>query len=379
MAVDKSCGPHRGYIFIVYAEAAYPAGASLHSIAQKSYINMIYSSDQGVTWSIPKRISDSTAKFSWSPWISIDDLTGVASVVYYAYEDTSTNTKTHVAYSDPTNLSNWGNILVSSGSQTIRALYSNNITGHSGYYPYWPYSYDGDYIGIASYEGHAYPVWGDSRSGLNQIWIADIKYDAPQLISSTTNQLICSSPTSGGTFLISGKKDYEATDKIRVSTCTSSMISIGSSSENANIKMTAGESIEIGPGFSTYPRSIFTAQIKSIDPCQTPGVVLFKTDESSTDESTNIALSPMKNDFNIKAYPNPTTDGINIDFTNDSYKNVSFTLTNISGRLIRYYKQPQTSSDLISQYIDVSSFAAGLYIVTVDRDGIKYSFKFAKQ
>ena len=363
MAVDKSCVANRGgRIYIVYPEwQAISPGDTI------SVINMKYSNDQGLTWlpsSGPVRISKSGLDQCWFPWIAVDDMTGVASVIYFGYSGGASNTYTHVAYSDPNDPTNWGDITVSSGSQTPEP-----ITGPRRLVA----NYEGDYLGIASYAGHAYPVWKDRRSGLRQIWIADIEYDAPQLLSSATNlQIPCSSLTPT---VISGIRTYQAAQTIAVANCGGE-VSIGSA---ANVTMTAGQSITIGPGFSTQPGAVFTAQIQSVTPCQTPGAPWFKTNTPDSWSSDSSIIKKDIDGMKMFAYPNPTSDLITVGALNDKYKTISFTVTDISGRLIAKYDNVSRTIGNVRQTIDISAYADGIYIVTMNADNEKYSLKFAKE
>ena len=143
---------------------------------------------------------------------------------------------------------------------------------------------------------------------------------------------------------------------------------------------TAGESIQIGHGFSTAPGSVFTAEIRDNGGCQTPGVQTFSHRSPNSPLSNNSAII-QNNTAGIKvyAYPNPTTDQITVGVTNNNYQTISFIVTDMSGRSIAQYNSPTISSSNVSQVIDVSAYAAGLYIVTMTTDKQKYSFKFAKE
>ena len=81
----------------------------------------------------------------------------------------------------------------------------------------------------------------------------------------------------------------------------------------------------------------------------------------------------------IYGYPNPTTDFITVGASNNNYKDVSFVITDLSGRLIPQYGNPTISGSNVTQTIDISSFAEGIYLVTMIADNQKYSFKIAKE
>jgi hypothetical protein len=81
----------------------------------------------------------------------------------------------------------------------------------------------------------------------------------------------------------------------------------------------------------------------------------------------------------ITAYPNPTTDLITVSALNNNYQSVSFAITDISGRVLGQYDNPSISASNISQIIDASSYAQGIYLITMIADSRKYSIKFVKE
>jgi hypothetical protein len=355
MAVDKSCDPtRRGRIYIVAATAS----------GSGSVINLWYSNDKGGTWNnttfptplVGITISQSNLDHCWFPWVAVDDMTGVVSVVYYGSQGSVVgNTNTYVAFSDPTDptMSTWGNIQVSSAAQTP-ASFSPAHKRHPGYPLKYNYA-----NGIASYGGHAYPVWQDGRSGTWQIWTADISYDAPQLASSATNLHI--TPPSGVTISISASPvvsmNYEAADEIVIAGSGGDVSITGTS----NASMTAGHDILIKQGFSTQPGAVFTAEIKTdITSCQTPGVQSFKTNLPNTTSSDNIIIKKDENGVNVFAYPNPTTDLITVGISNNNYNNVSFTVTDMSGRLISQYNNATISGNNVTETIWFNPLLIGI-------------------
>jgi hypothetical protein len=81
----------------------------------------------------------------------------------------------------------------------------------------------------------------------------------------------------------------------------------------------------------------------------------------------------------VFAYPNPATDVLTAGISNNNYQNVSFMITDISGRSLAQYVNPTISGSDVQQIVDVSAYAEGLYIVTIIADNQNYSFKFAKK
>ena len=103
---------------------------------------------------------------------------------------------------------------------------------------------------------------------------------------------------------------------------------------------------------------------------------------SSPPGSTSSEIPNTPTDVNgikVYAYPNPTTDLITVGASNNNYQNVFFTVTDISGRVMAQYNSPTLSGTDIRQIIDASTYAPGLYIVTMTADSQKYSFKFSKE
>ncbi len=81
----------------------------------------------------------------------------------------------------------------------------------------------------------------------------------------------------------------------------------------------------------------------------------------------------------IFAYPNPTRDYITVGALNNNYQNVSFTVTDVSGRSLAKYNNPDLSSGNVRQIMDVGSYTSGIYIVTMEANYQKYPFKFVKE
>ncbi len=146
---------------------------------------MRYSDDQGATWSQPKTVSIYGATQSFFPWIAVDDSTGIVCIVYYAF-DTSVQygTDTYLAYSSDGGAT-FNNIKVSDVSH-ITSPISPFINGYAG-----------DYIGVATYGGKAYPAWMDDRNGTWQVYVSPVCFT--QLPTITGDSTVC---TSGSAFTL---------------------------------------------------------------------------------------------------------------------------------------------------------------------------------
>jgi hypothetical protein len=91
LAVDNSRGPHRGTVYLVYANNNSGDGADI--VFQKS-------TDGGATLSPPVEINASPGEDrpQWFPWVSVDTLTGRVSVFYYDQGIDTSGDLTEVSY-----------------------------------------------------------------------------------------------------------------------------------------------------------------------------------------------------------------------------------------------------------------------------------------
>jgi Secretion system C-terminal sorting domain len=351
MAVDKSCGVNRGRIYIAYPEFEKDGQGNLTS---KSIINLKYSDDKGTTWSTTKTINISNGRQNWFPWISIDDLTGIVSVIYYSFDQSTGNTtNTYVAYSQ--NGNSWNNVKVSDVGHITAP-----IAGFAG-------GYAGDYIGITSFNGSAYCVWMDNRTVNNQsewqIYFSKLNFNAPILVSSQSN-LAINSPNT-----ITGNRKYQASQKIKVANLNNVTIS-----QNSIIEMIAGNEITLNSGF--VANSEFIARIDNLNPCTTPGAMSFKRANTWT-SLDNIKKSDFDN-VQIFEYPNPAKDYITVGAINNNYKKIQILIYDLNGKLIEIYNNADITKDQIRQVIPISSYLSGIYIVQFKLDDKLYSLKFTK-
>lgn len=155
MAVDKSSKSHRGRIYIAYPEA--------NVSDNHSEIKVRYSDNGGTSWSNPVIVNIPQARQSFFPWITVDDKYGIVWVVYYAFDQsTGYSTNTYVAAS--VNGTTWYSQKVSDVAHITAPIDNNNFA----------YGYAGDYIGIAAYNGVAYPTWMDNRNGTWQVYTSTV-------------------------------------------------------------------------------------------------------------------------------------------------------------------------------------------------------------
>lgn len=171
MAVDKSCGVHRGRIYIAYPTKENGNG--------KAIIQVRHSDDKGITWSTAVTVSIASGRQNWFPWICVDNLTGDVNVIYYSFDSASGfSTNTYVSNSSDGGAT-FANQKVSDVSH-ITAPINNSI---------FSTGYAGDYIGITAQGGRCYPAWMDNRNGTWQIYVSPLTFSNTPAISGDT--LIC--------------------------------------------------------------------------------------------------------------------------------------------------------------------------------------------
>ena len=72
----------------------------------------------------------------------------------------------------------------------------------------------------------------------------------------------------------------------------------------------------------------------------------------------------------LKIYPNPTNDYLNIEFNNYSSQNISITFENILGQEIIRYNIKEGSQEF-SQQFNISEFSKGVYYVKLISNNLK--------
>lgn len=91
----------------------------------------------------------------------------------------------------------------------------------------------------------------------------------------------------------------------------------------------------------------------------------------------NINILQGSNTFTANVFPNPTYDVINIKTTFDGTKTIDYIVYNVLGQLI--FKATDQDVYSYTKQIDLSSLAAGVYLVQVSDGGKKLVYKIVKQ
>ncbi len=159
MAVDRSGYANAGSIYIVWAGRSNDGTPDIY---------LTTSRNGGASWSSPIRVNHNGAGTDqWMPWVTVDPF-GYVHVVYYDSRLSPENDYSAVYMSSSYD-----------GGQSFQdTLVSDQIcipcrvpgTPGDSFYGY----YMGDYIGIASVRGYAYPCWNDARTGVQQAYTAAV-------------------------------------------------------------------------------------------------------------------------------------------------------------------------------------------------------------
>jgi hypothetical protein len=99
--------------------------------------------------------------------------------------------------------------------------------------------------------------------------------------------------------------------------------------------------------------------------------------DGSLHYSNTIAVISNNESFIISSvYPVPATNTLNVDLYAQATTNVTYSITDLNGKIIT--SEMHAALSLTTQPLNVSSFAAGTYFLTVDAAGIRKVVKFIK-
>jgi uncharacterized protein (TIGR03437 family) len=154
LAWDRSTGPHRGRVYLVYTDAPAPGSADTN-------IFVLYSDDAGGTWTKPVRVNDDTETNSqFLPHLSVDQSDGTLGVTWYDARSSALNDSAQYlgSFSLDGGSTFTPNFVISPG--TSNATRSPSLGRKADY---------GDYTGNAFANGRLIPAWADNsnRTGDN--------------------------------------------------------------------------------------------------------------------------------------------------------------------------------------------------------------------
>ncbi len=144
LAYDRSNGPHRGRLYLVYTDAPALGSADTNIFVR-------YSDDNGSTWSSPVKVNDDqTTNSQFLPKISVDPTTGYIAVSFYDARDSATNNAVGYYVSISTD-----------GGQTF--LMNQRLSAGMSTPPSDSFNF-GDYSGMAYSGGKVWAAWGDDSN-----------------------------------------------------------------------------------------------------------------------------------------------------------------------------------------------------------------------
>lgn len=155
IAVDRSNGPRRGWVYVVQA--------GRHPTTGQAGVYLVRSTDQGATWSSSIRVDDNQlGNDVFMPAIAVDPLSGAIGVLYYSSQNAPDNTgaDAYIAISrDGGNT--WRRLRLTPQTWYFRSPNTVSPQGGTGG-NYW-----GDYTSIAAWNGKFYPCFWmpDSPNG----------------------------------------------------------------------------------------------------------------------------------------------------------------------------------------------------------------------
>jgi len=152
IAADNSWGPYRGRLYLVWASNDPPGNGN------KSDIFLKYSTDQGSTWSVTKRVNDDVNpqnNFSFFPAIWCDINTGKLYIKFYDTRNcpTSDSMDVYATYSTD------GGNTFAPNQRLTNAKFKIKLSSSGS-----PPAYQGDYDAINSNKKVAFAIWADFRN-----------------------------------------------------------------------------------------------------------------------------------------------------------------------------------------------------------------------
>ncbi len=142
----------------------------------------------------------------------------------------------------------------------------------------------------------------------------------------------------------------------------------GSSLNNLLYSIDKGENYYANNGiFDSVPEGKYTVMVKDINGCVKEGNVINVLKEATTDLHQTKTSTP---DFKI--YPNPSDGNFIVQLKNKLKKDFTIKVFNTVGEQV-YQQYYPTKADHIWAEVNLGHVNAGLYLVTITNDEIKYT------
>jgi hypothetical protein len=151
LAWDRSNGPHRGRVYLVYTNA--PAN---DQAATSVYVT--YSDDTGAHWSKPVRVNDNAnTRSAFLPRIAVDQTTGDVAVSWYDARNSSNDTTAQIWAATSNDGGTFSpNFQVSTGMSSALNIDNPKTVDNDNDF--------GDYTGLDYNAGTFYPAWADNSN-----------------------------------------------------------------------------------------------------------------------------------------------------------------------------------------------------------------------
>jgi subtilisin-like proprotein convertase family protein len=144
LAYDRSDGPHRGRLYLVYTDAPAPGSSDTN-------IFLRYSDNNGSSWSPPVQVNDDdTTNSQFLPKLAVDASTGNVAVSFYDARESASNTSVRYSVAISTD-----------GGQTF--LLNKSLSAGVSTAPSDSFNF-GDYSGLAYSAGKVWAAWGDNSN-----------------------------------------------------------------------------------------------------------------------------------------------------------------------------------------------------------------------
>jgi len=196
LAWDRSTGPHRGRVYLVYTDAPAVGSADTN-------VFVVHSDDMGATWSNPVRVNDDTGTNSqFLPHISLDQSDGMIAVTWYDARNSTFNDTAQYfgAFSSDGGAAFGANFQIAAGTsdqaKSVAALKKADY---------------GDYTGNAFVNGRLVPAWadnsdstGDNPDGATNFDVYTAIVRAPASGASNSALLVSAASYTSGAPLAAG-------------------------------------------------------------------------------------------------------------------------------------------------------------------------------
>lgn len=223
IAVDRSGGPNNGRVYVAYTVVG-GGGANDTDIVVRS------SDNQGVNWSAAVTVNtDGGTNSQFLPWLDVDQVTGQVVVVWYDARNDTNNQQVEVFLGVSNNGgASFTNRLVSDGASDQSA---NNASR-------WTNNFL-EYIGVASLNGVAFPIWADNSANPADldVFTDQIPIGAPPVADAGAAQTVeCTGP-SGTTVTLNGSGSTDPNGDPLTYTWTNGTTIIAGPTTNASVNV----------------------------------------------------------------------------------------------------------------------------------------------